>query len=92
MTQETFAQRKPYYRVWGQLTVPSDAMSRSFFAAVLNEKHIPKDGDKRGVAFEQDEFTTTDKAVAIARLAAMQGFVEMSGHTFEFTLQEYLPE
>lgn len=90
MTQIT--ERKPYYRVWGQLTEPSNAMSRSFFEAALNNDNIPKDGEKRGVAFDTDEFTTTDKHVAEARLCAMKGFVETSGHTFEFTLQEYLPE
>lgn len=85
-------ERKPYFRLWGQLTEPSNAMSRSFFGAALNKDHIPKEGEKRGVAFDTNEFTTTDKALADERLAAMQGFVEASGHTFEFTLQEYLPE
>jgi pyruvoyl-dependent arginine decarboxylase (PvlArgDC) len=85
-------QRKPYYRLWGQLVEPSNAMSRSFFDAALNNDDIPRDGEKRGVAFEHDEFTTTDKHAAEARLCAMKSFVEASGHTFEFTLQEVIPE
>lgn len=91
MTQETFTQRKPYYRLWGQLVEPSNAMSRSFFDS-LKDDDIPKDGDKLGVAFGSSEFTTTDKADAEERLADMQRFVEASGHTFEFTLQEVIPE